>query len=342
MKVLIIGGPVFVGRRLIESALAGGHEVSLFNRGHHNPELFPEVEKLRGDRNGDLAPLRGRRWDVAIDTSGFVPVSVRRMTGQLRDSVEHYTFVSSISVYAKFVSAGIDEHAPVETITDRQVDGAEALATGDRPNARVYGELYGGLKARCEVAAEDIMPGRVLNVRPGLIVGAHDYTDRFTYWVRRVAEGGEVLAPGRPERNVRVIDARDLAEWIVRMTETRQVGVYNAGGARDHRTMDGMLEACRTVGGSDARFTWASEPFLLEHDVKPWSEMPLWIPEEHNGIFEVKDDKAVAAGLTFRPPADTITDTLAWDLRRPRDIELKAGLTRERERELLEKLNARD
>ncbi|HVF87768.1 MAG TPA: NAD-dependent epimerase/dehydratase family protein [Pyrinomonadaceae bacterium] len=338
MKILIIGGTIFLGRHLIEAALARGHQVTIFNRGQHNPDLYPEIEKLRGDRSGDLTALRGRRWDAVIDTCGYVPGVVLKSAELLADAVEHYTFISSCSVYANFDLAGTDENAPVKTITSEQLHEAEKIETGERATALIYGEMYGALKALCERAAEEAMPGRVLNVRAGLLVGAHDYSDRFTYWVRRVAEGGEVLAPGRPERRVRVIDVRDLAEWIVRIAETRQTGVFNATGAEDDLTMERLLGECRTVSGSDARFTWASEKVLLEQKVEAWSEMPLWLPEEYNGIFAVKNDKAIAAGLTLRPLADTISDTLAWDAARSPKAERRAGLKQERERQLLQSL----
>ena len=338
MKILIIGGTIFLGRHLIEAALARGHQVTIFNRGQHNPDLYPEIEKLRGDRSNDLTALRGRRWDAVIDTCGYVPGVVRKSAELLADAVEHYTFISSCSVYANFDLAGTDENAPVKTITSEQLREAEKIETGERATALIYGEMYGALKALCEGAAEEAMPNRVLNVRAGLIVGAHDYSDRFTYWVRRVAEGGEVLTPGRPERRVRVIDARDLAEWIVRTIETRQTGIYNTTGAEDDLTMARLLGECRTVSGSEARFIWASEKFLLEQKVEAWSEMPLWLPEEYNGIFAVKNDKAIAAGLTFRPLADTISDTLMWDAARPANTERRAGLKQEREQQLLQSL----
>ncbi|MDQ3686078.1 MAG: NAD-dependent epimerase/dehydratase family protein [Acidobacteriota bacterium] len=338
MKILIIGGTIFLGRHLIEAALARRYQVTIFNRGQHNPDLYPEIEKLRGDRSDDLTALRGRRWDVVIDTCGYVPGVVGKSVELLADAVEHYTFISSCSVYANFDLAGTDENAPVKTITSEQLREAEKIETGERATAFIYGEMYGALKALCERAAEEAMPGRVLNVRAGLIVGAHDYSDRFTYWVRRVAEGGEVLAPGRPERRVRVIDVRDVAEWILRMVETRQTGVYNATGAEDDLTMARLLNECRTVSGSVAGFIWASEKFLLEQKVEAWSKMPLWLPEEFNGIFAVKNDKAIAAGLTFRPLSETISDTLMWDAARPTNAERRAGLKQEREQQLLQSL----
>ena len=334
--MLIIGGTLFLGRRLVEAALARGHHVTTFTRGRHNPGIHADVEALKGDRNSEVSALNGRLWDAVIDTCGYVPVGVTRVidaTG--RERLPHYTFISSVSAYAEHPRTGGDEHTPLATLTADQLKEAEEMATGARATARTYGELYGALKAACERAAEERMPGRVLHVRPGLIVGPYDYSDRFTYWVRRVAGGGDLLAPGLPERRVRVIDARDLAEWIVRMAEDQTPGVFNATGAEDGLTFGRMLDVCRTVSGSDARFRWMNDADLLDRGVQPWSELPLWIPDAANGIFEVRNDKAIAKGLTFRPLETTVRDTLEWDRHRPMDETMKAGLPREREWALL-------
>jgi 2'-hydroxyisoflavone reductase len=334
MKILIIGGTVFLGRYLVEAAQARGHEVTLFNRGLHNPELFPDVERLRGNRHSNLDALRNRRWDAAIDTCGYTPGTVRASAELLADAVEHYTFISTISVCARFPLSGHDESEPVGTITDEQALEAESFDTGGRPTAVSYGEIYGPLKARCEQAVKETLPGHFLIIRPGLIVGPHDYSDRFTYWPYRVAQGGETLAPGRPERRVRVIDVRDLAEWNIRMAEERQIGTFNASGA-DGVTMGQLLDECKTTSSSDARFVWAGEEFLLEQGVGTWGEMPLWVTEARNGIFEAHNDKAIAAGLTFRPLTETIRATLEWVKTRPDNDVWRAGLKPEREREVL-------
>jgi 2'-hydroxyisoflavone reductase len=330
MELLIIGGTVFLGRHLVEAAIERGHGVTLFNRGQHNAGLFPDIEKLRGDRAGDLSALRGRRWDAAVDTCGYVPRVVRASAELLADAVDHYTFVSSISVYAEFRQVGIDESAPVGTLEDSSVE-------------EVTGETYGPLKALCEQAAEQALPGRVLNVRPGLIVGPHDPTDRFTYWPRRVAQGGEVLAPGRPEHGAQIVDVRDLAAWMVEMVEACQAGVYNATGPEYRLTFGRLLDECRAAGGGDARFTWVGERFLLDSGVQPWTDVPLWVPEsdpENAGFDAVNCSKAIAKGLRFRSLAKTIGDTLAWDATRPQDEELRSGLSRAREAELLESWRA--
>jgi 2'-hydroxyisoflavone reductase len=325
MRLLILGGTVFLGRYLVDSALARGHAVTLFNRGQHNPELYPDVEKLRGDRDGDLVALEGRRWDAAIDTCGYLPRVVRASAELLAGAVEHYTFISSISVYPHFRSLGLDERAPASTLDDPAVE-------------QVTGETYGPLKALCEQAAEQALPGRTLVIRPGLIVGPNDQSDRFTYWVRRVARGGEVLAPAHPDWHTQIIDVCDLAEWTLRMVEQRQVGVYNATGPAYDLTIGQLLDTCRAVSGSDARFTWVGEQFLIEHEVGPWIELPLWIPQSDPdmlGFSDVSCARAIAAGLTFRDLAMTVRDTLEWEATQPADREWRAGLKPEREVALL-------
>lgn len=334
MKLLIIGGTVFVGRYLIEAALSRGHEVTLFNRGLHNADLFPEVERLRGDRRANLDVLRGRRWDAVIDTCGYTPGAVGASARLLADAVEHYTFISSVSVYAKFPAAGFDETEAVGTITDEQAEEAEGFETGERPTAFSYGDRYGPLKARSEQALMETLGERSLVIRPGLIVGPNDYSDRFTYWPARVARGGEVLAPGQPGRLIRVIDVRDLAEWNIRMAEARHAGIYNASGAGG-LTMGQLLDECKQTSRSDALFTWINDEFLLAQGVAAWSEVPLWFPDNDNDIFAAQNHRAVAAGLTFRPPADTVRDTLEWAAVRPAGVEWRAGLKPEREREIL-------
>ena len=338
MKLLIIGGTRFVGRHLVAAALERGHEATLFNRGTQ-PSPFADVETISGDRNRDLDKLQGRRWDAVIDTCGYLPRAVKAAAEMLSGSVERYVFISSQSAYADVSVPGVDETAPLRTLTSEQLDRAYAIDTAGQPS---YGDLYGGLKALCEQAAEQAMPDRVLIVRPGLIVGPYDYTDRFTYWALRVARGGEVLAPGRPARPVQFIDARDLAEWIVAMTERGATGAYNANRSPNSLTMHDVLDECKSISNSDAVFTWASEAFLREENVAAWTEMPLWLPEEEapqlQGFMFINCDKALAAGLRIRPLSDTINDTLTWARAELRDAPLKAGMDPEREQSLLRKL----
>jgi len=324
MRLLILGGTIFVGRALVEAAQARGYEVTLFNRGQHNPDLFPDVERLRGDRDGGLDALRGRTWDAVVDTCGYVPRLVRQSAELLADAVGHYTFISSISVYGDFSKSGIDEADHVGTLEDEAVE-------------EVTGETYGPLKALCEQAAERALPGRVLNVRAGLIVGPYDISDRFTYWPVRVARGGEVLAPGQPDARTQFIDVRDLVDWNLRAIEAGTPGVYNVTGPEKPLTLQMVLDACRAVGGSDASITWVDAAFLKEKEVAPWTELPLYIGDDPGfaGIDSVDCGKAIRSGLTFRPLEDTVRATLDWEAARPADHPWRAGITAEREAELL-------
>lgn len=327
MKILIIGGTLFLGRHLVEAAQARGHVVTLFNRGKTNPDLFPDVEKLHGDRDGNLEALRDRHWDAAIDVAGMLPRHVRATAQLLANAVKHYTCISTVSVYANFSKPGMDESALVGKLSHETVE-------------QITGETYGPLKALCERAAQEAMPGRVLIIRPGLIVGPHDNSDRFTYWVRRIKQGGEVLAPGNPDRQVTFIDARDLAEWTIRMIEANRTGVYNALGPNEPITLRQVLETCKAVSGSDANFIWMDDKFLLDNDAQPWMEIPLWIPdiEEEKGFFTVDFSKAIADGLTSRPLESTIRDIVEWDTARSahEPTELKAGLKAQKEAALLQ------
>ena len=340
MKLLIIGGTRFVGRHLVSAALAQNQDVTLFNRGNHPSEDVANVETICGDRNSDLSRLHGRRWDVVIDTCGYLPRSVKAAAEVLSGSVDRYVFISSLSAYADVSGVGVDETAPLAKLMSEQLEAANAIDSSGQTSAVNYGKMYGGLKALCEQAAEEAMPGRVLIIRPGLIVGPYDYTDRFTYWVVRVARGGEVLAPGRPDQPVQFIDARDLAEWMVRMIAHYASGLYNANGLPNELTMGRLLQECKMATESDASFTWASEDFLLQEKVAPWSEMPIWMPQEAaphmRGFMLINCDKAVEAGLTFRPLSDTIKDTLGWWKTNRLDGELKAGLDPARESSLLQ------
>ena len=324
MQILILGGTRFLGRHLVEAALKKGHELTLFNRGQSNPDLFPQLERLQGDRDGALSALEGRRWDAVIDTCGYLPRLVRASAELLADQVEQYTFISTISVYADESIHGMDEESPVGKLEDESVE-------------EVNDDTYGPLKVLCEQAVETAMPGRVLTVRCGLIVGPHDPTDRFTYWPVRVAQGGEVVAPAHPGKPIQWIDVRDLSEWIIRMVEARATAIYNACGPRETLTMGHFLAECKAVSESDAHFTWLSEEFLLANDVVPFSDMPLWERQGEDGLTTINASKAFNAGLTFRPLAETIRDTLAWHRTRPKDTTLKEGLSREREQALLQK-----
>ncbi len=340
MKILIIGGTRFVGRHLVAAALARSHEVTLFNRGTSSSTAPTNVETIYGDRRADLARLKGHCWDVVIDTCGYLPSIVRASAEALSESMERYVFISSVSAYANLGVVGVDETAPLTTLSGDQLDQANAIDSSGNTSAVTYGALYGGLKAMCERAVAETLPTRFMIIRPGLIVGPEDYTDRFSYWVMRVARGGEVLAPGPPERTVQFIDARDLAEWTIRMIEEQENGTYNAIGLPNTLSMNDLLAECKKVSHSDASVTWAGEDFLTREKVIGWSELPLWLPEgaaHLKGLMSINCDKAVAAGLSFRPLEETIRDTLTW--RRGVKEELKAGLDVDKEQRLLSELH---
>lgn len=330
MRVLILGGTVFLGRHTVEALLSRGHEVTLFHRGRHGTELFPELEKLKGDRDGDLGALAGRRWDAVVDTCGYLPRIVRQSASLLSPAVGRYVFISSISVYAGFETRGMDEESPLAVLADPKVE-------------EITGETYGGLKVLCERAVEEECPGRTLVIRPGLIVGPYDPTDRFSYWPLRVARGDEMLAPDRPERGTQVIDVRDLAHWTVRMMEVGRTGIFNATGAPESLSFGRLLESSKKISRSDATFTWVDGPFLVGAGAVPWSEIPLWVPEEGEmaGFDAVSIDRALAEGLSFRPIEETIADTLHWAETLPADRKLKAGLDPAKEAEILARWHAR-
>lgn len=332
MNVLILGGTRFVGRHLVDAALARGHVITLFHRGKTNADLFPDVEKLHGDRSVDLSALRGRKWDAVIDTCGYVPAQVALSAQALADSVGLYIFVSSISVYRDSDSAGIDESYPLATMP------ADEAAKITSPT-QITGENYGALKALCEQAVEQAMPGRALIVRPGLIVGPHDPTDRFTFWVRRIGRGGDVLIPDTPAQQWQVIDARDLALWMIAMVERKQVGAFSATGPAQVMAFGNVIEACRR-SASPANFVQVSESFIVEQGIAGWEHLPLWLPSterEIAGFYKFDCSKAMSAGLAFRPIAETVRDTWQWDSARAG--ELAMGMSRARELELIAKWN---
>lgn len=354
MHILVLGGTVFLGRHIVDAALAGGHQVTLLNRGRSGAGLYPQCEQLVGDRDGDLSALKGRTFDAVVDTSGYLPAQVERTAQLLAGTVERYVFVSSGSVYAEPVPHGADESAPLAPL-------------GDHPADELSGPAYGALKALCEQAAEAHMPGRVLAVRAGLIVGPHDKSERYTYWPRRMARGGEVLAPGPGSRCVQYIDARDLALWILHCLANGTAGTFNVAGPSEHHDFAAMLAACaqaspaperqtqtQTQGGQpepspsaqpQPSVTWVDEEFLLEQEVGPWLELPLWLPAGSDGLMQMDCSRARAAGLRCRPPAETAADTLAWDQQRTDErgvtvsslsgTTLQVGLRDEREAELL-------
>lgn len=325
MRLLVLGGTVFLGRAITDAALAAGHSVTHFHRGRSRPP-DPRVATVHGDRTiaADLQSLARDAWDAVIDTSGYMPQAVAQSAEALA-GVRRYLFVSSISVYARFHHAGFDEDANL-------LPPPEPLPESLRM------ELYGPLKSACEAVVRERFGVRALVVRPGLIVGPHDPTDRFTYWPVRIARGGTVAAPGRPSRTVQFIDVRDLAEWMVRLLERGAHGTFNATGPREPLAMEALLDACGDAAGVRAAVEWLDDAFLLAHGVAPWKDMPLWIPESDeamHGLMAARIDRALDAGLAFRPLQETVADTLAWHAQRPASHEWKAGISAERERQLL-------
>lgn len=325
MNILILGGTVFLGRHIVFQAAKRGHTVTLFHRGRTNADLFDAFEVLHGDRDDGedgLSALGDRTWDAVVDTSGYTPRIVGASARRLADHAGRYAFISSISVLA-------DHDTPRQT----EDTGLAPLPEGADPDV-VTGESYGPLKALCEREVHEAFGDRALVIRPGLIVGPFDPSDRFTYWPRRIAQGGSVLAPPA-DQPVQLIDARDLADWTVRLLEDGASGDFFATGPRDPLTMGQMLMNCQAMTASFTEFVHVPDAFLLEHDVAPFMDLPLWIPAPHHGFLDVDVTRALDAGLKLRPLGETICDTLNWDATRPDDTEIAAGLPYDREQELV-------
>ena len=331
LSILVLGGTGFLGPHFVEAAHAKGHRLTLFNRGKTNPTrfsdaAFKDIEQLHGDRKADMQALRGRRrWDAVLDTSAYIPADVTRSTQLLGKRVDRYLLVSTISVYAKMDRPGQDESAPLARLADPAV-------------TEVTGETYGGLKALCEQAAEKQMPGRVTVVRPGLIVGPGDNTDRFTYWPARADRGGEILAPGSASDPTQFIDVRDLAAFLLHLVERGATGTFNADAPAGKLTMGELLAASQRVARTPSTLTWVPAEFLDAQQVRAWQDMPVWIPPvgEYAGFGRLDTRKAQAAGLTYRPLEATLADTLAYwrGLPAERRAKPKAGLSPRREAEV--------
>lgn len=340
LRILILGGTGFTGPFQVQYALSRGHKVTVFNRGKTHPgELPKEAEQLIGDRNGQLDALKGRTWDVCIDIPTSIPVWVRDAAQVLKGNVDRYVFISTISVYSDTSKPGTDETAPLA-----KYEGADAMKETQQ-TMRANMALYGPLKALSEAETEKWFLGKALIIRPGLIVGPGDESDRFTYWPVRVARGGEVLAPGNLSDPVQFIDARDLAEWTIRMVEQGAAGVFNATGPKTKLSIGDMLNGIKSATKSNARFTWVDAEFLAAQKVRPWSDMPVWVPAkgEENGFAMISIKKAIDKGLTFRSIGDTTQATLEWFRKQPaeRQAKLRAGITPEREAEVLAAWHAR-
>lgn len=325
MRLLIVGGSVFLGRALVAEARARGHELTLFNRGVSSPESDLGVTLIKGDRNGDLSGLDGRTWDAVIDTCGYFPRQVRSLLAALSGRIGHYTFVSTVSAYADLSRAGLTELGELGKLTD---EGAETVTP----------QTYGPLKALCEAAAQQTMPGASLIVRPGIIAGPDDPSDRFTYWAGRIAAGGDVLAAGNPGAPAQLVDVRDLAAWIIGLAEVKQTGVFNAVGPAEPLTMRELFENCAGTLNPMARLVWVDDGFLQAQGMTEWMKLPFYIPSAETrfaGMFRINGTKALAQGLKLRPIALTAADTWQWIQSRPGGTAMKAGLTPEQEGKLL-------
>ncbi|MCB9845122.1 MAG: NAD-dependent epimerase/dehydratase family protein [Phycisphaeraceae bacterium] len=340
LRILILGGTGFLGPHVVEYAVSRGHTLTLFNRGRTNPQLFPDLEKLYGNRDPErpadpeeegspigLTQLEGREFDAVVDTSSYVPRHTEASVELLAPNIKHYHMVSTISVYADHSTVGADETAPVGTLIDETVE-------------QVTGQTYGPLKALCEQAAERAMPGRVSITRPGLICGPGDPTGRFTYWPMRMHRGGEVLCPGDGQDVTQWIDVRDLSRFIITLIERQTTGIFNSTGPAEPELMRVFVEACREGVGSDATLTWVETPFLREHDVQPFGHLPLWVPRDEEGaqgFFTYSVKRAIAAGLTLSPLRMLAKDTVDWALSLPpeRSALSRATLQPDREAEIL-------
>jgi len=333
LRILILGGTGFTGPHQIRYALSRGHQITTFNRGRTHPGETPkEVEQLIGDRNGKLDALKGRTWDVVIDNPTTLPVWVRDAAQILKGNVDRYVFISTISVYADTSKQNMDENAPLA-----KYSGADAMKETSATMRANNFALYGPLKAYSEAEAEKWFPGKTLLIRPGYIVGPGDESDRFTYWPVRVERGGEVLAPGTPSDPVQIIDARDLAEWTIRMVEQGTTGAFNAVGPKSRLGIGRMLGDIKKTTNSDARFTWVDDKFLT--DQKLIDEFPIWTSThgQEIGYSTMNINKAVSHGLTFRPLPETVRATLEWFRKQPveRQLKMRAGIKAQREAEVL-------
>ncbi len=326
MKILMIGGTRFVGRHIADKALANGHTVTLFTRGETNPDVFPEAEKLTGDRDGKLDALKGRSWDCVIDTCGYFPRVVKQSAELLKDSVGQYIFISSVSVYNEEGKETLPEDSELRTIEDETFE-------------EITEESYGALKVLCEKVVIDTYGNKSLIIRPGLIVGPEDYTDRFLYWPRRQKQGGTMLVPNLLNQPVQYIDGRDLAAFTIKLAEEKQTGIFNAAGPKDEISFGELLSRCKDISCGNAEYEMVADKFLQDQDdIVPFRDIPMWMSEKEKpyGMMRAENKKAIAAGMTFLPLDTIVTDMLAWDATRAEGDKYLCGMKPEKEQRLLE------
>jgi len=344
LRILVLGGTGLIGPPMVTYAVERGHDVTLFNRGKTNAHLFPGLEKLKGDRNDDLSSIeaevaKGRTWDVVIDNTASIPRWVESSAGLLAKSADLYLYTSSISAYGSISEPNTDEDTPVATIDPAEVPKVKTPRD-------ITGENYGPLKALCEAAAREAFPDRAIVVRPGLIVGPGDYSDRFTYWPVRIHRGGEVMVPGNPNDPVQFIDSRDLGEWYIRLVENKAIDTYNGTGPASRLSIAEMLYGIRASTSKEVTFTWVPADFLAENEVQAWVHLTVWVPpeSEDGGLAQVRIDRAKKAGLTFRTLQDTVASTLEYWNSLPEDRRKKprAGCPAELEEKTLAAWHARE
>ncbi len=326
MKILVIGGTLFLGRHIVETAVRNGHEVTLFNRSRSNKDLFPDLEKIIGDRDKDLEQLKGRKWDAVIDTCGYIPRIVEKSAEELKDSIGKYVFISTISVYKDFSKPGITE-------------SSELARLGNEADETLNNETYGPLKTHCEERVKKHFPDNQLIIRPGLIVGPDDYSDRFTYWPVRIQKGWRIVIPENTNYPVQFIDVRDLAEFVVKCIEENRTGIFNATGPEKEMHFQELIDACVPFAAEDIdlEFIRIPDPFLEEKLAEHKVYLPLAEAKgEWAGIEQVDCSKAIGAGLSFRPLSSTVIDTLVWYQTKPEDYVMKTGLNAETERKIID------
>ncbi|OLS26072.1 MAG: hypothetical protein HeimC2_16940 [Candidatus Heimdallarchaeota archaeon LC_2] len=325
MDILIIGGTKFLGRALVDAILNKGHNLTLFNRGHTSPEIYQNIEQIHGDRDGEISALGSKKWDVVIDTCGYVPRVVKQSVDFLKDKVKTYVFISTISVYTENEEVNKDENAEIIELEDKNTEDIMASA-----------ENYGGLKFLCE---EEVINGfdNSIIIRPGLIVGPYDPTNRFTYWPVRIRKGGKILVNNDETYPIQIIDVRDLANFTLHLIENQNSGIYNATGLDYQLTISKLFAVCKLFTGTDLEFVKVNDQWLIDNEVQPWMELPLWIPSESGkALMQVNIEKGIKNGLTFRSLKETVRDTLDWyDVINGDDLDWPAGLKSEREEELI-------